>query len=138
MIENFEHLYLLILHILMTALFGIYTFRALFKPQGMVKEFNMDQSSVYIVRVLGTFVAPFFLICIYLIFRPNGPEGAWVYYNLIFINFVILSVYDAAVFIKKVDNYKGTKNSVTELAVNTFTLISSIILILGLSNKIYI
>ena len=48
MIENFEHLYLLILHILMTALFGIYTFRALFKPEGMVKEFNMDQSSVYI------------------------------------------------------------------------------------------
>ena len=101
MIENFEHLYLLILHILMTALFGIYTFRALFKPEGMVKEFNMDQSSVYIVRVLGTFVAPFFLIGIYLIFRPNGPEGAWVYYNLIFINFVILSVYDAAVFLKK-------------------------------------
>ncbi len=126
MIENFEHLYLLILHILMTALFGIYTFRALFKPEGMVKEFNMDQSSVYIVRVLGTF------------FRPNGPEGAWVYYNLIFINFVILSVYDAAVFLKKVDNDKGTKNSVTDLAVNTFTLISSIILILGLSNKIYI
>ena len=138
MIENFEHLYLLILHILMTALFGIYTFRALFKPEGMVKEFNMDQSSVYIVRVLGTFVAPVFLIGIYLIFRPNGPEGAWVYYNLIFINFVILSVYDAAVFLKKVDNDKGTKNSVTDLAVNTFTLISSIILILGLSNKIYI
>ena len=122
----------------MTALFGIYTFRALFKPEGMVKEFNMDQSSVYIVRVLGTFVAPFFLIGIYLIFRPNGPEGAWVYYNLIFINFVILSVYDVAVFLKKVDNDKGTKNSVTDLAVNTFTLISSIILILGLSNKIYI
>ena len=138
MIENFEHLYLLIFHILMTALFGIYTFRALFKPEGMVKEFNMDQSCVYIVRVLGTFVAPFFLIGIYLIFRPNGPEGAWVYYNLIFINFVILSVYDAAVFLKKVDNDKGTKNSVTDLAVNTFTLISSIILILGLSNKIYI
>ena len=138
MIENFEHLYLLILHILMTVLFGIYTFRALFKPEGMVKEFNMDRSSVYIVRVLGTFVAPFFLIGIYLIFRPNGPEGAWVYYNLIFINFVILSVYDAAVFLKKVDNDKGSKNSVTDLAVNTFTLISSIILILGLSNKIYI
>ena len=137
MIENFEHLYLLILHILMTALFGIYTFRALFKPEGMVKEFNMDQSSVYIVRVLGTFVAPFFLIGIYLIFRPNGPEGAGGYYNLIFINFVILSVYDAAVFLKKVDNDKGTKNSLTELAVNTYTLISSIILILGLSDKIY-
>ena len=138
MVENFGNVYLFILHTLMTALFGIYSFRALFAPEGMAKEFNMDQSSVYIVRVLGTFVAPFFLIGIYLILRPNGPEGAWVYYNLIFINFIILSVYDAAVYFKKVDNDKGTKNSVTDLAVNSFTLISSVILILGLSDKIYI
>ena len=121
----------------MTALFGIYTFRTLFAPKGMAKEFNMDQSSVYMVRVLGTFVAPFFLIGVYLIFRPNGPEGAWVYYNLIFINFVILSIYDTTFYLKKIDQDKGAKNSVTDLAVNTFTLIASIILILGLSDKIY-
>ena len=121
----------------MTALFGIYTFRTLFVPEGMTKEFNMDQSSVYMVRVLGTFVAPFFLIGVYLIFRPNGPEGAWVYYNLIFINFVILSIYDTTFYLKKIDQDKGAKNSVTDLAVNTFTLIASIILILGLSDKIY-
>ena len=122
----------------MTALFGIYTFRALFAPEGMAKEFNMDQSSVYMVRVLGTFVAPFFLIGVYLIFRPNGPEGAWVYDNLIFINFVILSIYDTTFYLKKIDQDKGAKNSVTDLAVNTFTLIASIILILGLSDKIYL
>ena len=122
----------------MTALFGIYTFRTLFAPEGMTKEFNMDQSSVYMVRVLGTFVAPFFLIGVYLIFRPNGPEGAWVYYNLIFINFVILSIYDTTFYLKKIDQDKGAKNSVTDLAVNTFTLIASIILILGLSDKIYL
>ena len=122
----------------MTALFGIYAFRTLFAPEGMAKEFNMDQSSVYMVRVLGTFVAPFFLIGVYLIFRPNGPEGAWVYYNLIFINFVILSIYDTTFYLKKIDQDKGAKNSVTDLAVNTFTLISSIILILGLSDKIYL
>ncbi len=122
----------------MTALFGIYTFRTLFAPAGMAKEFNMDQSSVYMVRVLGTFVAPFFLIGVYLIFRPNGPEGAWVYYNLIFINFVILSIYDTTFYLKKIDQDRGAKNSVTDLAVNTFTLIASIILILGLSDKIYL
>ena len=47
MIENFGNIYLFILHIVMTALFGIYTFRTLFAPEGMTKEFNMDQSSVY-------------------------------------------------------------------------------------------
>ena len=77
MIENFNNIYLLILHFLVTALFGVFSFRALFVPQGMAQEFNMDKSSVYIVRVLGAFITPFFLIGIYLVFRPNGPEGAW-------------------------------------------------------------
>ena len=40
--------------------------------------------------------------------------------------------------LKKIDTDTGAKNSITDLGINTFTLISSIILILGLSDKIYI
>ena len=138
MIENFNNIYLLVLHLLVTALFGVFSFRALFAPQGMAQEFNMDKSSVYIIRVLGTFITPFFLIGIYLVFRPNGPEGAWAYYNLIFILGLILSIYDTLFYLKKIDQDTGAKNSPTDLMINTFTLVSSIILILGLSDKIYI
>ena len=88
MIENFNSIYLLILHILMTALFGVFSFRSLFAPDGMAKEFSMDKSSIYIIRVLGAFITPFFLIGVYLIFKPNGPEGAWAYYNLIFLSLI--------------------------------------------------
>ena len=84
MIENFNSIYLLILHVLMTALFGVFSYRALFAPDGMAKEFNMDKSSIYIIRVLGAFITPFFLIGVYLIFRPSGPEGAWAYYCLLY------------------------------------------------------
>ena len=138
MIENFINIYFLILHILLTALFGVFTFRALFAPKGMASEFNMDNSSVYIIRIFGTFIASFFLIGIYMIFRPNGPEGAWVYYNLIFIIGVLMFIYDLLFYLKKIDTDTGSKNSIIDLGINTFTLISSIILILGLSDKIYI
>ncbi|MDG2417222.1 MAG: hypothetical protein P8M06_05805 [Pelagibacterales bacterium] len=123
---------------LLTALFGVFTFRTLFAPKGMASEFNMDNSSVYIIRIFGTFIASFFLIGIYMIFRPNGPEGAWVYYNLIFIIGVLMFIYDLLFYLKKIDTDTGAKNSITDLGINIFTLISSIILILGLSDKIYI
>ena len=122
----------------MTALFGVFSYRALFAPEGMAKEFNMDKSSIYIIRVLGAFITPFFLIGVYLIFRPNGPEGAWAYYNLIFLLGLILSIYDTTFFLKGIDTETGAKNSVTDLMINAFTLVASIILIIGLSDKIYI
>ena len=122
----------------MTALFGVFSFRSLFAPDGMAKEFSMDKSSIYIIRVLGAFITPFFLIGVYLIFRPNGPEGAWAYYNLIFLLGLILSIYDTAFYLKVIDTETGAKNSITDLIIGAFTLVASIILIIGLSDKIYI
>ena len=122
----------------MTALFGVFSFRALFAPDGMAKEFNMDKSSIYIIRVLGAFITPFFVIGIYLIFRPNGPEGAWAYYNLILLLGLILSIYDTTFYLKGIDTETGAKNSITDLIIGAFTLVASIILIIGLSDKIYI
>ena len=138
MIENFNNIYLLILHLLVTGLFGIFSYRSLLTPHGMAKEFNMDESSIYIIRCFGTFITSFFLIGIYMVIRPNGPEGAFIYYNLIFLLGLFLFIYDLLFYFKKIDKNISAKNSMTDLGINTFTLISSIVLILGLSNKIYI
>ena len=75
---------------------------------------------------------------VYLIFRPNGPEGAWAYYNLIFLLGLILSIYDTTFYLKGIDTETGAKNSITDLIIGAFTLAASIILIIGLSDKIYI
>ena len=138
MIENFNNIYLLVLHLLVTGLFGVFSYRALLAPYGMVKEFNMDESSIYIIRCFVTFIASFFLIGIYMIFRPNGPEGAFIYYNLIFLLGLFLFIYDLLFYFKKIDKNITAKNSITDIGINAFTLMSSIVLILGLSNKIYI
>ena len=66
MIENFNNIYFLIIHILVTGLFGVYIVRIYFAPEGLVKEFNVDRSAIYLVRFIGTFALGFFLIGIIL------------------------------------------------------------------------
>ena len=100
MIENFNNLFFLILHILVTGLFGLFTYRTLFAPHGLVKEWNLDANSGYIIRALGCFIAPFFLIGVYLLFRSAGPEGAWLYYNLVFLLGLFLTIYDTSYYLK--------------------------------------
>ena len=78
MIESFNNIIFFILHILVTGLFGIYLVRIYFAPEGLVKEFNVDRSAIYLIRFIGTFAFGFFFMGIYIIFRPGGPEGTWV------------------------------------------------------------
>ena len=55
MIENFNGIFNLILNILILLLFAVYTFRILFAPAGIAKEFNVDKSGIFIIRYLGCF-----------------------------------------------------------------------------------
>ena len=58
MIENFNGIFNLILNILILLLFAVYTFRILFAPAGIVKEFNVDKSGIFIIRYLGYLCCP--------------------------------------------------------------------------------
>ena len=138
MIENFNKIYFLIIHILVTGLFGVYIVRIYFAPEGLVKEFNVDRSAIYLVRFIGTFAFGFFLIGIYIIFRPGGPEGTWVYFYLIFIISAAQLLYESLYYYKLIDKDLEAKNSLTDLVLSAFMVVSSTILILGLSDKIYL
>jgi len=136
MIENFNNIYFLIIHILVTGLFGVYIVRIYFAPEGLVKEFNVDRSAIYLVRFIGTFAFGFFLIGIYIIFRPGGPEGTWVYFYLIFIISAAQLLYESLFYFKLIDKDLEAKNSLTDLGLSVFMVVSSAILIWGLSDKI--
>ena len=137
MIENFNSFFLLIMHCLLVLLSGIYSIRSLFFPMTMVKEFNLGNNSIYIVRILGAFVSTFFLVGLYLIFRDVGPEGAWTYYSMFFVVGVIMFIYDLGFYFKLFDNNLGSKNSLIDISINVFTIVASAILISGLADKIY-
>jgi len=78
----------------------------------------------------------FFLIGIYIIFRPGGPEGVWVYFNLIFIISAAQLLYESLFYFKLIDKDLEAKNSLTDLGLSAFMVVSSAILIWGLSDKI--
>ena len=137
MIENFANIFYLIIHVLITGLFGLYLVRIFFAPEGLVKEFNLDRSAIYLIRFIGTFAFGFFFMGIYIIFRPGGPEGAWVYYNLIFIIAAAQLCYESLFYFKLVDKNLEAKNSLTDLVVSVFMVMASAMLIWGLSDRIY-
>ena len=137
MIENFNSVFLLIMHCLLVLLSGIYTIRSLFFPMTMVKEFNLGNNSIYIVRILGAFVSTFFLVGLYLIFRDVGPDGAWTYYSMFFVVGVVMLIYDAGFYFKLFDKNLDSKNSLIDIFISVFTIVASVILISGLAEKIY-
>ena len=137
-IENFGNIFYLIIHILVTGLFGVYLVRIYFAPEGLVKEFNLDRNAIYLIRFIGTFAFGFFLIGIYIIFRSGGPEGAWVYYNLIFIIAAAQLLYESLFYFKLIDKDLEDKNILTDLGLSVFMVVSPAILIWGLSDKIYL
>ena len=137
MIENFNSVFLLIMHCLLVLLSGIYSIRSLFFPMTMVKEFNLGNNSIYIVRILGAFVSTFFLVGIYLIFRDVGPDGAWTYYSMFFVVGVLMLIYDAGFYFKLFDKNLDSKNSLIDIFISVFTIVASVILISGLADKIY-
>ena len=137
MIENFNSVFLLIMHCLLVLLSGIYSIRSLFFPMTMVKEFNLGNNSIYIVRILGAFVSTFFLVGLYLIFRDVGPDGAWTYYSMFFVVGVVMLIYDAGFYFKLFDKNLDSKNSLIDIFISVFTIVASVILISGLAEKIY-
>ena len=137
MIENFNSIFLLIMHCLLVLLSGIYSIRSLFFPMTMVKEFNLGNNSIYIVRTLGAFVSTFFLVGLYLIFRDVGPDGAWTYYSMFFVVGVVMLIYDAGFYFKLFDKNLDSKNSLIDIFISVFTIVASVILISGLADKIY-
>ena len=137
MIENFNSVFLLIMHCLLVLLSGIYTIRSLFFPMTMVKEFNLGNNSIYIVRILGAFVSTFFLVGLYLIFRDVGPDGAWTYYSMFFVVGVVMLIYDSGFYFKLFDKNLDSKNSLIDIFISVFTIVASVILISGLADKIY-
>ena len=137
MIANFNGIFYLILNVLILLLFTMYVFRILFAPAGLAKEFNMDKSSIFIIRYLGCFALASLFIGVYILFRPNGPEGTWVYYNFLFLVALFTLIYDFAYYFKLIDRDIGAKNSKMDLGFSIFLTVASALLITGLSDKIY-
>ena len=137
MIENFNNIYLLLIYIAFLGLISIYFLRMWISPSGVLKEFNIGREGTYLVRVIGTFAFAFLFMGFYILLRPTGPMGAWIFFNLLFLTGTAQFFYDMAFYLKILDTNTEAKNSLVDVIIGIFFVVGSIILITGLSDKIY-
>ena len=137
MIEKFNGIFYLILFIAHFLGFGIYAYQMIINNKNFRVKFEMDETATPIMRMIGATFLGALLMALYIMFiRPNGVEGTWAFFNLIFVqNVCILIVNTYSIKIDKT----GIRNDSNEgvIAPLVFTILSAV-LIYGLSDKIYI
>ena len=137
MIEKFNGIFYLIIFVVHFLGFGIYAYQMIINNRIFRAFFEMDDTATPIMRMVGATFLGALLMALYIMFvRPNGVEGTWAFFNLIFVqNICVLLVNTYSLKIDKT----GVKNDSNEaiIAPLVFTILSAV-LIFGLSDKIYI
>ena len=136
MIEKFNGVFYLILFVIHFLGVGAYAYQMIIGNQKFREKFQIDKTAATIMRMAGAIFLGSFLMAIYVMFvRPNGVEGTWAFFNLVFVqNLCVLIVNTYSIKIDKT----GLKNDSNEavIAPLVFTIISAV-LCYGLADKIY-
>ncbi|MDC0875565.1 hypothetical protein OAP78_01350 [Candidatus Pelagibacter sp.] len=137
MVEKFNGILYLIIFLIHFIGVGVYAYQMIIGNKKFREKFEIDASAATIMRMAGALFLGSFLMAIYiLVVRPNGVEGTWAFFNLVFIqNICILFVNTYSIKIDKTGVMNDSNEAV--IAPLVFTILSAI-LIYGLSDKIYI
>ena len=137
MIDKFNGISYLIVFLIHFIGIGAYSYQMIIGNQKFREKFEIDASAATIMRMAGALFLGSFLMAIYILFvRPNGVEGTWAFFNLVFVqNLCILIVNTYSIKIDKTGIMNDSNEGV--IAPLVFTILSAI-LIYGLSDKIYI
>ena len=137
MTEKFNGIFNLIIFLAHFIGVGAYAYQMIIGNEKFREKFEIDASAATIMRMAGALFLGSFLMAIYILFvRPNGVEGTWAFFNLIFVQ--NLCIFLVNTYSIKIDR-TGVTNDSNEavIAPLVFTILSAI-LIYGLSDKIYI
>jgi hypothetical protein len=136
MIEKFNGVFYLILFVIHFFGVGAYAYQMIIGNQKFREKFQIDKTAATIMRMAGAIFLGSFLMALYVMFvRPNGVEGTWAFFNLVFAQ--NLCVFIVNTYSIKIDK-TGVMNDSNEaiIAPLVFTIISAV-LCYGLADKIY-
>jgi hypothetical protein len=137
MIEKFNGIFYFIIFLIHFAGLGLYAYQLIVNTKKFREKFAIDVTATSTMRMLGGMLIGVFLMALYILFvRPNGVQGTWAFFNLVFAqNFCVLLVNAYTVLIDKT----GVRSNSIEAVIAPFVFTALIaILIYGLSDKIYI
>ena len=138
MIAKFNGIIYLIIYIVHFGILAFYASQLLFGTRKFMDKFGIDHTAAFMIRFLGAFFLAWILMALYIMFvRPNGVEGTWAFFNLIFITHLIVTITNY--YSKNISKLGNTDKFTNEGIIVPFVLlIMSAILCYGLSDKIYI
>ena len=89
MIEKFNNIFYLLIFLIHFFGVGFYSYQLIIDTKGFMKRFSIDKTSALPLRMLGGFTFAWLLMALYILFvRPNGVEGTWAFFNILFITHV--------------------------------------------------
>ena len=138
MIAKFNNIFYLIIYVAHFGMLAFYATQLLVGTKKFMDKFAIDHTAAFMIRFLGAFFLAWILMAIYIMFvRPNGVEGTWAFFNLIFITHLIVTITNY--YSKNISKLGVTDKFTGEgIIVPFILLIMSAILCYGLSDKIYI
>ncbi len=138
MIAKFNNIFYLIIYVVHFGMLAFYASQLLVGTKKFMDKFAIDHTAAFMIRFLGAFFLAWILMALYIMFvRPNGVEGTWAFFNLIFITHLIVTITNY--YSKNISKLGVTDKFTGEgIIVPFILLIMSAILCYGLSDKIYI
>ena len=136
MIEKFNGILYLIIFLVHFIGLSVYAFQLIIGTKKFQEKFEIDETASTIMRMTGALFLGVVLMAIYILLRPNGVEGTWAFFNVVFVqNLCIFIINTYSIKFDKT----GIKTDSNEgvIAPLVFTVLSAI-LCFGLSDKIYI
>ena len=138
MIEKFNGIIYLAVFIIHFIGYGVYAYRCVFGTQSFLEQYGVDKTASIMTRFFGSFFIGSVLVALYIMFiRPNGVEGAWGFFNLVFVqNLTALFVGIYSIKINKLGHTEKTSDE--GIYAPGVLMILSAVLCYGLADKIYL
>ena len=138
MIEKFNGIIYLVIFIIHFGMLAFYAGQLLVGTRKFMDKFAIDHTAAFMIRFLGAFFLGWILMALYIMFiRPNGVEGTWSFFNLIFITHFLVTITNY--YSRNISKLGVTDKFTGEGIIVPFVLlIMSAVLCYGLSDLIYL
>ena len=135
MVENFGSVFYLVIYIINLLGLAYYTYLTYLNPKQLINDYELGDDSIVIIRVVGSFVLSYVIIGIILLF--TSIQGAWIYFvsGLMISSFQLL--YDLGTRMNIIDSNYKVVNKTSDTIISIVFIVINVILITGLSDKIY-
>ena len=112
-----------------------YTYLTYLNPKQLINDYETGDDSIVFIRVIGSFVLSYVVIGIILLF--TSINGAWIYFvsGLMISAFQLL--YDLGSRMKIIDSNYKVINKSSDTIIAIIFIVINVILISGLSDRIY-